>query len=211
MTTGTANRLRIEPRPEFAKILRVEQGYAAPATDAAEAGINGRFDRLIVQSGTALAPGVALRLCILGGVTCGGTVFVLTENLLTTAAALAIGAFLPIAVLLFARQRRQKTLRQQLPALIDGLIQTSQAGRGLTHGLELAAVEMPAPLGDEIGIAVRRLRMGIGIEAAVEDLPERTGLPGMQLLVTSLAIHDRTACDLVALLERVAKRIAASD
>ncbi len=38
MTTGTANRLRIEPRPEFAKILRVEESYATPEGDSAGRG-----------------------------------------------------------------------------------------------------------------------------------------------------------------------------
>jgi tight adherence protein B len=209
MTTATANRLRIEPRPEFAKILRVEELYATPERDTAGARINGRFDRLVVQSGTAAAPDVILRLCILGGLACGGALFVATENLLWTAVALAAGAFLPIAFLLLLRTRRQRTMRRQLPALIDGLAQAARAGRGLANGLELAAAQNSAPLADEIGLAVRRLRMGVGIEAAFADLPERTGLAGMQVFVAALAGHDRTGCDLVASLDQAAKRIAA--
>jgi tight adherence protein B len=211
MTSGTVNRLRIEPRPEFAKILRVEKSYATPEEGATAARINGHFDRLIVQSGTEAAPGVVLRLCILGGVACGGTLFVATENLLGTAVALAAGAFLPIAALLVARARRQRKMLRQLPALIDGLAQAARAGRGLGSALESAAADTPAPLADEIGMAVRRLRMGIGIEAAFEDLPERTGLASMQVFVAALAAHDQTGCDLVATLDRVAKRIAARD
>ncbi len=208
MTTGTVNRLRIEPRPEFAKILRVKESYATEEGSTAAARINGRFDRLIVQSGTEAAPGVILRLCILGGVAGGGTVFVATQNLLGTAVALAAGAFLPIAALLVVRARRQRTMRRQLPALVDGLAQAARAGRGLASGLESAVADTPAPLADEIGMAVRRLRMGIGIEAAFEDLPERTGLASMQVFVAALAAHDQTGCDLVATLDRVAKRVA---
>ncbi len=162
-----------------------------------------------MQSGTGAAPEVILRLCILAAVACGGSLFVVTANLLGTAVAVAGGALLPIASLLLVRARRQRKMRRQMPALIDGLAHAARAGRGLANVLELAAADTPAPLADEIGLAVRRLRMGVGIEAAFEDLPERTGLASMQVFVAALAAHDRTGCDLVASLDRVEKRIAA--
>jgi tight adherence protein B len=208
MSFGTANRSRIEPRPEFAKIVRIDDSYAAPDSVSTAAQINGRFDRLIIQSGTSTAPGVVLRLCLLAGITCGGTIFVATENLLGTAAGLAVGAALPITALAWMRMQRQRTLRRQLPVLIDGLLQAARQGRGLAVGLETASADTPAPLADEIGLAVRRLRMGVDVETAFADLPERTGLHDMSVLATALANHDRTGCNLVPLLERTAKRIA---
>jgi tight adherence protein B len=208
MSSGTANRSRIEPRPEYAKIVRIDDSYAAPGSVSTAAQINGRFDRLILQSGTSTAPGVVLRLCLLAGITCGGTIFVATENLLGTAAGLAIGALLPITALAWMRMERQRTLRRQLPVLIDGLLQAARRGRGLAVGLDAAAADTPTPLADEIGLALRRLRMGVDVETAFADLPERTGLPAMSVLVTAFALHDRTGCDLVPLLERTAKRIA---
>jgi len=206
---GTVNRLRIEPRPEFAKIVHVAESYAAPDGYTFATRINGRFDRLIVQSGTHLAPGVVLRLCILGAIACGGSVFVAQENLLATAVAVAAGALLPIAALLIVRARRQQRMLRQMPAMIAALARAARAGRSLANGLELAAAETPSPLGDEIGRAVRRLGMGVGIEAAIEDLPERTGLACMDVFVSALAAHDRTGCDLVSLLDRLAQTVAA--
>src|ERR1700722_2503077 len=202
MSTGTANRSRIEPRPEFAKIIRIDDSYAAPGSESSAAQINGRFDRLIIQSGTSTAPAVVLRLCLLAGIACGGTIFVATENLLATAAGLGVGVLLPITALAWMRMQRQRTLRRQLPVLIDGLLQAARRGRGLAVGLDAAIVDTPAPLADEIGLAVRRLRMGVDVEAAFADLPARTGVPAISALVTALAHHDRTGCDLVPLLER---------
>jgi Flp pilus assembly protein TadB len=209
MTTGASNRLRIEPQPQFAKILRVEDAYETPGSGASAARINGRFDRLVVQSGTTATPGVVLRFCILGGVTVGGTVFVVTDNLLWTAIGLALGAFLPVYVLLVARARRRRKLDRQIPVLIEGLEHVARNGRGLSQCLEIAAAETPAPLSDEIGRGVRRMRMGIGIEAAFEDLPIRTGSTQIAILVAALAEHDRTGCDLIDLLERLKNRLAA--
>jgi len=211
MTTGTANRLRIEPRPEFAKILRDEQPFARPEAGTVASRLNGRFDRLVAQSGTAASPDVVLRLCILSGVTFSGAAFVATENLLWTAVALALGMLIPLAALCVARARRQRKMEGQMPVFVAGLAGAAREGRGLAHGLELTAADTPTPLGEAIGPAVQRMRMGIGVEAAIEDLPERTGLTSMQVLVTALTVHDRTGCDLVALLDRLANRIHARD
>lgn len=208
MTTGPANRLRIEPQPQFAKILKVDDSYAPPDSTSAAARINGRFDRLVVQSGTSAAPGVVLRLCVLGAVTIGGAAFVVTENLLWTALGLAIGAFLPIYWLLIARARRVRKVERQIPELIEGLEHAARHGRGLAQSLEMSAAETPAPLGVEIQRAVRRMRMGIGVEAAFEDLPERTGSTQISTLVSALAEHDRSGCDLIDHLERLKSRLA---
>jgi tight adherence protein B len=211
MTTGTVNRSRIEPRPEFAKIVRIDESYTVPGSASAGALINGWFDSLIVQSGTAAAPAVILQLCILGAVACGGTVFVATNNLLATAVCVAIGALGPIATLAVTRWRRQRTIRRQLPVLIAGLTQAARQGRGLAAGLEAAAADRLAPLSDEIGMVLRRLRMGIDVEAAFEGLVQRTGVPALNVLVSALALHDRTGADLEPLLERAARRIALGD
>jgi tight adherence protein B len=208
MTTGASNRLRIEPQPQFAKILRVEDGFESSGSKTTAARINGRFDRLVVQSGTTASASVVLRFCILGAVTVGGSVFVVTENLLWTAVGLALGAFLPVYVLLVARARRRRKLDRQIPALIEGLEHAARNGRGLSQSLEIAAAETPAPLSDEIGRGVRRMRMGIGIEAAFEDLPLRTGSMQIALFVAALAEHDRTSCDLIDLLERLKNRLS---
>ncbi|HEX4070004.1 MAG TPA: type II secretion system F family protein, partial [Planctomycetaceae bacterium] len=98
--------------------------------------------------------------------------------------------------------------RRQLPVLIDGLLQAARQGRGLAVGLETASADTPVPLADEIGLALRRLRMGVDVEMAFADLPDRTGLQEISVLVTALAHHDRTGCDFVPLLERTANRIA---
>ena len=208
MTTGTLNRLEVGPKPDFTRLLRIDESYGTPGQNAAP-GINGRFDRLVAQSGTAVSPEVILRLCILGGVTIGGTVFVMTENLLATAAALPLGVILPVAVLLFLRARRRATMRRQMPLLIAALLEAARAGRGLLKGLEMAAAEMSAPLAGPVGQAARRLRMGVGVEAALADLPVRTGLAEMETVVAALGAHDRSGSDLVALLERLSRTIAA--
>ncbi len=92
MSSGTANRSRIEPRPEFAKIVRIDDSYARPDSVSTAAQINGRFDRLMIQSGTSTAPGVACDCASWPESPAAGPSSSRRRILLGTAAGLTIGA-----------------------------------------------------------------------------------------------------------------------
>src|SRR5579862_5413085 len=126
--------IRIEPRPEFASIIRDEpfavrdQGSRRAALSIAER-TNRAFDRLILQSGTRLSGAVALRLCLLFALTCGGSVFVVSENLLATGLAAGAGAMLPTVALVVRRSNRRARLAEQFPAMVEHLLRALRAGR----------------------------------------------------------------------------------
>jgi tight adherence protein B len=200
--TETLQSPRIESRPEFADILRAAECYGGRRAALGDR-INRGFDRLMLQSGSRLSPAVALRLCILGAIALGGSVFVAFEDLLTTAVATGVGAFVPIAVLLVMRRRRESKMRKQLPRFVESLLCTARTGRGLQRCLEMAVPETPLPLATEIERSARRLEMGVGALEALGDLPERTGLPEMNRLVSALGAHDRDGSDLIAVLEHL--------
>ncbi len=231
MASSTVDRLRIERRPEFAKILRADDsfgsgtsrrrgndrgsgdGVSVERVSVERAGgvrdwINTFFDRLVAQSGVELQPGVILRLCILSAVTVGGTIFVVGENLLATAGGVLAGSLVPIAALAIARKRRQMQIDRQMPAMIGRLAESLRTGRSLEECLDLIAADTPRPLGAELAFAVRRLELGLGVEAAFADVPERTGLDSVRDFVTALVTSDRTGADLIALLDRTLARAA---
>jgi tight adherence protein B len=204
---STIQRPPIEPRPEFANILKLEETYATGERDSAADRINRRFDRMMRQSGVSTAPGVVLRLCILGAITLSGTAFLLWENFLLTAVAAEVGALLPIGALMLLRARRQSKLRNQMPSMLDAFARVARGGYSWPRCLEIVAADTPAPLGVEIRQAVRRWEMGLGVDGALGELPERTSLPSMGMFVATLNIHDRVGGDLETALDNLAKRI----
>ena len=56
-------------------------------------------------------------------------------------------------------------------------------------------------------VCARRMEMGEGVADAMRDLPDRTGLVALNILVTSLSVHQTTGGDLVTVLERLAQTI----
>lgn len=205
MATGL-NR-QIEALPAFADILGDRETFAATEHDGLGNSINLWFDRLMIQSGMEVAPSMLLALCLFFGVAVGGGVFVLQENLLTAGLLGLFGSVAPIVAAIWIRQRRTKKMMEQLPAMIDELARAAKTGRSIEQCWELVADDTPAPLGDELTHCARRMRMGEDLPTAIRELPLKTGLVTINILVTALSVHQQTGGDLVSVLERLSQTI----
>ena len=53
----------IEPRPEYADILKPQDQFAVPDRDDVGNSLNSWFDRLVMQAGIEMAPVAVLMLC----------------------------------------------------------------------------------------------------------------------------------------------------
>jgi tight adherence protein B len=197
----------IQPRPEFAGILKERNEYGTGQGADTGDRINSWFDTLLMQCGWELAPSVVLLLCVCSGITFGGVAFVIQENLLSTAFAGLIGFLTPVVVAMIARSRRQTQLMQQLPPMLEELGRAAKTGRSIEQCLQIVAEDTPAPLGVELKLATGRLRMGVSLKDALRDLPSRTGLMTLSLMATTLVVQQQTGGDLVTVLNRLSRTI----
>jgi tight adherence protein B len=198
---------RIESQPGFADILRDDMTYAPPVENSTGDRLNGWFDRLMTQSGLEITPPALLTLCVFAAVAVGGFVFVLQENLLSFALAAVLGFFAPLGTAQVVRVRRRSTMLRQMPGMIGELARAARTGRSLEQCFHLVAEDTPAPLGHELRLCDKRLRMGVSLPEAVEPLPRRTGLVSLNVLATTLAVHHQTGGDLIGTLERLQRTI----
>ncbi|MBA4032520.1 MAG: pilus assembly protein TadB [Planctomyces sp.] len=192
---------------DFSGILRPREEFAQPGAEGASQRLNQWFDRLMLQSGLGISPGIVLMLCLLGGLTVGGLVFVIQENFLTTALAACVGFMLPVFMLMFIRSRRQNQMLGQLPAMLEELARAATTGRSIEQCLQLIAADTPSPLGDELQLSVKRMQMGMPLREAMADLPDRTGLMTLRLFCMTLGVHQQTGGDLVWVLEQLSRTI----
>lgn len=206
MSTGFAN-APIEPMPAFSEILRDQELFGSKENEGVGNSINTWFDDLMIQSGIEVGPSVMLFLCALCGMTAGGLIFIIQENLLSSMLLGTIGFITPVVVAVFIRQRRQKKMMAQLPAMIDELARAAKTGRSVEQCWELVAYDSPAPLGAELQECSRRMRMGEDMTQSLKELPHRTGLVTLSILVTALSVHQITGGDLVSVLERLSQTI----
>jgi tight adherence protein B len=192
---------------EFAGILRDQEVFGTDEDGGFGNSINSWFDELMLQSGMGIAPSMLLAMSLFLGVVGFGMTFIIQENVLTSLMVGALGATAPIVSAVFVRQRRQKKMMQQLPAMIDELARAAKTGRSIEQCWELVANDTPAPLGDELMDCNRRMKMGDDLSQALYSLPYRTGIITLNILVTTLTVHQQTGGDLVSVLERLSQTI----
>ena len=169
--------------------------------------INSSFDRLMLQSGLDISPTVVIMLCMLSGIVFGGLILVFQENLLSATIGLIMGSIIPLLFVMFTRMKRQRLMTQQLPGMIEELARSAKTGRSIDQCCAMVADDTPEPLGPELRVCARRMQMGEDVASSLRDLPERTGLVALNILVTTLAVHQETGGDLVMVLERLAQTI----
>lgn len=204
---ATAGLQPIPPKPEFAGILKEQETFGTGRGDDAADQINSWFDELMLQSGLGISPSMMVAVCMCSAVTLGGTVFVIQENLLTTAVGALIGFMLPVIITIFVRTRRQDKMTSQIPAMLEELARAAKTGRSVEHSLQMVAADTPDPLGAELKLATGRVEMGIPLKDALRDLPRRTGLMTLGLMCMTLVVQQQTGGDLVTVLERLSRTV----
>ncbi|MBI1312047.1 pilus assembly protein TadB [bacterium] len=197
----------IERLSDFAGILRDQEVFGSEEDTGFGNSINSWFDKLMLQSGMGVAPSMLLAMSLFLGVVGFGMTFIIQENMLTSLLVGAMGAVAPVITAVFVRQRRQKKMMQQLPAMIDELARAAKTGRSIEQCWELVSHDTPAPLGDELMDCNRRMKMGDDLSLALQALPHRTGIITLNILVTTLTVHQQTGGDLVSVLERLSQTI----
>uniref|UniRef100_A0A7C4QMZ9 Pilus assembly protein TadB n=1 Tax=Schlesneria paludicola TaxID=360056 RepID=A0A7C4QMZ9_9PLAN len=197
----------LEHTVDFSAILKDQETFGTGRGTTAGDRLNSWFDTLMLQCGWELAPSLVLMLCACGGITLGGLVFVVQENLLTTAFGTLVGFVLPILAALFARARRQTLIMRQLSPMLEELARAAKTGRSVEQCLQLVAVDTPEPLGRELRLASRRLDMGVPLRDALRDLPQRTGVMTLNILATTLVVQQQTGGDLVTVLTRLSRTV----
>src|SRR5258708_39762719 len=92
----TITRQQISLKPEFEKILRNDEVFGTGVGNNIEDRLNNAFDLLLIRSGLEIAPSLFLLLSMCTGLSLGGLIFVLQENILTTALGFFVGGALPL-------------------------------------------------------------------------------------------------------------------
>lgn len=113
----------------------------------------------------------------------------------------------PRGLLAFIRRRRLRRLYAQLPdgiALLAGLL---RAGHGLAQGLELVATRQAAPLGQELQLLLRKHRLGLPLDQALQEFSVRVPEPDVALLVLAIRVSRDVGGNLAESLQRLGEGV----
>ncbi|MCT9089545.1 type II secretion system F family protein [Streptomyces sp. ASQP_92] len=101
------------------------------------------------------------------------------------------------------RQKRIERFINQLPELSRILANATQAGLALRTAIAMAAEEMEAPAGEELGRVTDRLAVGESLDDALGEIAERLPSRELGVLVTTLVLANRAGGTVVSSLRNL--------
>jgi tight adherence protein B len=110
----------------------------------------------------------------------------------------------PALVHRWLRRRRERQLVAQLPDSLDALAGGLRAGLGLAQALGTLAEQQPAPTRHEYALLLRKQRLGMSMDQALEELAARAPRQEFVLFVTAVRIAREVGGNLAETLDRLA-------
>jgi tight adherence protein B len=165
-----------------------------------------RLSRMLTQAGLALsAAEFVLIVLALGGVLAavgwwfGGRVLKLPGGL-----GLLLGVVAAPLALMFVRLRqgkRRQAFTAQLPRMLTMLVGALRVGYGLAQAMDTIRTELPAPMSEELGRALRDINLGLPVPKALEEMADRSGSDDLGLVVTAMTVQHELGGNLAQTLE----------
>ena len=100
--------------------------------------------------------------------------------------------------------QRLAQIDRDLPELIDLLVVSVEAGVGLGGALQMIAVRMSGPVGDELRLMLQEQSMGLSNDQSLGNMLERCDTPSVRSFVRSLQQGERLGVSIGSILRGLA-------
>jgi len=115
-----------------------------------------------------------------------------------------LGWRVPLVVMQRRAAERYGQIDRDLPELIDLLVVSVEAGVGLGGALQMIAVRMDGPLGDELRLMLQEQSMGLSNDQSLGKLLDRCDTPSVRSFVRSLQQGERLGVSIGSILRGLA-------
>ena len=114
---------------------------------------------------------------------------------------------LPTVFLATRSQERRKQIALALPDALGSTASALRAGFSLLQALDACARQTKGPLGQEFERMLAETRVGVPVDAALENLAQRAGSADLNLMVTAVQIQRQVGGNLSEVLDRIQQTI----
>ncbi|MEX2228217.1 MAG: type II secretion system F family protein [Dehalococcoidia bacterium] len=120
---------------------------------------------------------------------------------------LAFGGFAPSLWMRRRVARRRRAIETELVELCELMASMLQSGFGYLQALAMAAEQLQPPLATELAQMRDAVRLGAGVDEALDQLNERLGSRDFDMMATAIAIQRRSGGSLAGILRNVAQTV----
>jgi len=163
---------------------------------------------LIEQSGSQMTVSVFLLISACSGLGAYLVIMRVTGFALAgLAAAAAMAATVPWAIVSWMRNRRLLRFEEKFPEAIDLVARALRAGHALPTGLSMVADEMPAPIGTEFRTLFEEQNFGLTLPDALRNFAGRVPVLDARFFVTAVLTQRETGGNLAEVLDNLSSVI----
>ncbi|HEY0839073.1 MAG TPA: type II secretion system F family protein [Vulgatibacter sp.] len=155
---------------------------------------------LFVDGGALLVLGLSL------GVLLGGFFLLAGSGMGAVVFGLG-GVAMPALAVRRHRARRIATFEKQLVDTLQAMASALRAGLTLPQTLESIAREAPFPIGPELSLVVKELKLGVPLEEALENLASRVDSTDLSLVVVSTNTARQLGGNMAEMFETISQTI----
>ncbi len=192
---------------EDEKIQEGKTGKSSPLTDwvnkrVEKSSYGTRIARELARADLKLKPGEYIALYVITIVGGGGIAFFLGGRLLISGLiGCALGSLVPRIYLKSQQNRRLMRFNEQLPDMINLMVNGLRAGYSTIQAMESVSKEMPPPICDEFRRVVQEMQLGISMEHALDNILRRIPSQDLDFLLTAINVQREVGGNLAEILD----------
>jgi tight adherence protein B len=120
---------------------------------------------------------------------------------------LILGWFLPGMFIRAQQNKRLKNFNNQLPDMLNLMVNGLRAGFSTMQALEAVSKELPPPINTEFRRVVQEMQLGIPMEKALDNLLRRIPSDDLDLVITAVNVQREVGGNLAEILETISHTI----
>lgn len=168
-----------------------------------------RIAKNLARADIKFKAGEFIALMFILGVSLGLMGFIFTGTTFAARAlsgllGLGFGVALPIIYLRSQQGSRLTKFQNQLPDMLNLLVNGLRAGYSTMQALESVSKEMPGPISDEFRRVVQEMQLGIPMDKALDNLIKRIPSEDLDFVVTAINVQREVGGPLAEILDTIA-------
>ncbi len=129
------------------------------------------------------------------------------QHIISAMIGAVLGSLAPRIYMKRQQTKRLTTFGNQLPDMLNLVVNGLRAGYSTMQALEAVSKELPAPLSVEFARVVKEMQLGIGMEDALNNLHRRIPSDDLDLIITAINVQREVGGNLAEILDTISYTI----
>lgn len=133
--------------------------------------------------------------------------FIGGRSIISAGIGAVVGGILPRIYVGRQQEQRLTTFNNQLPDMLNLVVNGLRAGYSTMQALEAVSKELPPPISDEFRRVVQEMQLGLSMERALANLLRRIPSDDLDLIITAINVQREVGGNLAEILDTISYTI----